>query len=60
VFDIALLGPTGDVVTSTFAIGENDEGAQLRIVGYRFASGDYRLRVSYVGSGEFERVLHVP
>jgi hypothetical protein len=60
VFDIALLGPAGDVVTNLYELGENDQGVRIRIVGNRFTPGDYRLRVSYLGSGEFERVLHVP
>jgi hypothetical protein len=60
VFDIAVLGPAGDIVTNLYELGENDQGVRIRILGNRFTPGDYSLRVSYVGSGEFERVLHVP
>jgi len=61
VFDIALLGPAGDVVTTFYQSAEDAQGAvNVRIVGFRLAPGAYRVRVSYLGSGEFERVLHVP
>ena len=60
VFNIELLGPTGDVVTDSYGLSDTPTGVHVSLVGFRFAPGDYRVRVSYLGSGEFERVLHVP
>jgi hypothetical protein len=60
VFDIELLGPTGDVVTDSYRTTDTTGGSHVSLVGYRFTPGDYRVHVSYLGSGDFERVLHVP
>jgi hypothetical protein len=59
-FNIELLGPNGDVVTDSYTTTDTDNGTHLSLLGFRVAPGDYRVHVTYVGSGEFERVLHVP
>ena len=60
VFNIELLGPTGDIVTDSYEISENQQVVQLCLLGYRFTPGDYDVRVTYIGRGEFDRVLHIP
>jgi hypothetical protein len=59
-FNIELLGPTGDVVTDSYTTTDTNNGAHVSLLGFRFAPGDYHVHVTYLGSGEFDRVLHVP
>jgi hypothetical protein len=60
VFNIELLDPTGNIVTVSYETTENQQGVHVLFIGYRSGPGDYHLHVTYVGGGEFDRVLNVP
>lgn len=60
-FAYYLIDPNGDIVSGASSFNEDLRGGHLHFVGFRSGhAGDYTLRVSYVGAGQFERVLHVP
>ena len=65
-FNIELIGPDGASMGGNGAGSASDNltGTRIQIGLYwpRSAApaGDYRLRVTYEGLGEFERVLHIP
>jgi hypothetical protein len=40
VFNIELLDPSGDVVTSSYGTSDTGNGAHVSLLGYRFAPGD--------------------
>ena len=61
VFTIELLGPNGEIVGGSSGGSSNERDVQhLRMLGYRSASGDYHIHASYLGYGEFDRVIRVP
>jgi hypothetical protein len=65
-FNIELIGPDGVSVggNSPGNAADNLTGTRIQIGLYwprsSVGSGDYRLRVTYEGLGEFDRVLHIP
>ena len=66
VFNIELIGPDGVSMGGNSPGGESDNptGTDIKISldwpRSALGPGDYRLRVTYEGLGEFERVVHVP
>jgi hypothetical protein len=60
VFNIELLDPTGSIANGSYSTGEDQQGVHIQFLGYRFGPGGYHLHVTYLGSGEFDRVLTVP
>ena len=61
VFTIELLDPTGNIIGGGYGdMSEDQHGVHILLLGYRVGPGDYHLHVSYLGSGEFDRVLHIP
>ncbi|GAC1472112.1 MAG: hypothetical protein PVS3B2_01640 [Candidatus Dormibacteraceae bacterium] len=60
VFTIHLLDATGDIVTSSYQTSGKDEGVRARLLGKRLKPGEYHVHVTYVGYGEFDRVIRVP
>jgi hypothetical protein len=60
-FTYDLIDPNGEVISGGSSISEDLGAEHLHLVGFRLNhGGNYTLRFTYVGSGEFERVLHVP
>lgn len=65
-FNIELIGPDGASMGGNGAGNASDNLTGTRIqIGLYWprsgpAAGDYRLRVTYEGLGEFDRVLHIP
>ncbi|MDQ6722605.1 MAG: hypothetical protein M3003_17685 [Candidatus Dormibacteraeota bacterium] len=59
-FSIELVGPNGEFASASYLTSEDLQGVHVHFLGYRFAPGEYHLHVSYLGSGDFERVLSVP
>ena len=60
VFSIELVDRYGVVVSGGYGLTEDQQGVKLSFLGYRQGPGNYTLRVSYLGGGYFERILHVP
>lgn len=61
VFTMLLLGPNGEIVNGNGAgPPPNEQGVHLHVVAYRLTPGEYHLRATYVGYGEFDRVIRVP
>ncbi len=59
VLTIDLLAPTGELVTISYEVTQDQGGVHILFFGYRVAAGDYRVHISYRGS-ESESVLTVP
>jgi hypothetical protein len=61
-FNIDLIDPDGQVINGSSSMSSDLLGRTLiHFNGFRLgASGRYVLRVSYVGAGQFERVLTIP
>lgn len=59
-FSVDLAAPNGDSADGGLAETEDFGGVHLRFTGYRTGPGQYRFHVSYLGEGEFARVLSVP
>jgi hypothetical protein len=61
-FNIDLIDPNGQVINGSSSMSDDLLGrTQIHFNGFRLgASGRYVLRVSYVGAGQFERVLTIP
>jgi hypothetical protein len=61
-FNIDLIDPNGQVINGSSSMNDDLLGrTQIHFIGFRLgASGRYVLRVSYVGAGQFERVLTIP
>jgi hypothetical protein len=61
VFTADLIDPTGQLIGGIGSSTSNGGPVHIRLVGYRLSGGgDYVLRIKYVGSGGFERVLKIP
>ena len=60
VFDIELLAPSGEMVNDTYWSSDDAQGVELHVLGHRLTPGDYHVHVSYIGFGEFDRVVHIP
>jgi hypothetical protein len=61
-FNIDLIDPNGQVINGSSSMSDDLLGRTLiHFNGFRLgASGRYVLRVSYIGAGQFERVLTIP
>jgi hypothetical protein len=59
VFTIELLSPSGEVANGSYQLVDYQNGVHILFLGYRVASGEYRLHISYQGS-EFDRTLTIP
>jgi hypothetical protein len=61
-FNMDLIDPNGQVIDGSSSMNDDLFGrVQIHFNGFRLnASGRYVLRVSYVGAGQFERVLTIP
>jgi hypothetical protein len=61
-FNIDLIDPNGQVISGGLSMSDDLLGrTQIHFNGFRLgAQGRYVLRVSYVGAGQFERVLTTP
>jgi hypothetical protein len=62
VFTLELLGPNGEIAGggAGWRSSSNDPALHMYLLGYRFAPGEYHLHATYVGYGEFDRVIRVP
>jgi hypothetical protein len=66
VFTADLIDPTGQSIGGQQSSGQSGTSQNIgpihiRLLGYRFVGGgSYVIRIKYVGSGEFERVLKIP
>jgi hypothetical protein len=62
VFTLELLGPNGEIAGggAGWRSTSNDLALHMYLLGYRFAPGEYHLHATYVGYGEFDRVIRVP
>ena len=61
VLTIQVLGPDGELANGNGpGSPPNEKGVHLHVYGYRFMPGDYHVHVTYVGYGEFDRVIRVP
>jgi hypothetical protein len=59
-FTYDLIDPDGEVISGGSSISEDLGAEHLHFVGFRLNhGGNYTLRFTYVGSGGFERVLHI-
>jgi hypothetical protein len=61
VFTLELLGPNGEIAGggAGWRSTSNDPALHMYLIGYRFAPGEYHLHATYVGYGEFDRVIRV-
>jgi hypothetical protein len=61
-FNIELIDPNGQIIDGSSTMSYDLLGrTQIHFKGFRLgAQGRYVLRVSYVGAGQFERVLTIP
>jgi hypothetical protein len=62
VFTIELFGPNGERVGGGggWHGSSNDKALHMYLQGYRFAPGEYHIHATYLGYGEFDRVIRVP
>lgn len=60
VFTIEMLGPNGEQVNGNGGTFPNEQGVHLHVFGYRLRPGEYHIHATYVGYGEFDRVIRVP
>jgi hypothetical protein len=62
VFTIELLGPNGERVGggAGWRGSSNDPSLHMYLLGYRFMPGEYHVHATYVGYGEFDRVIRIP
>jgi hypothetical protein len=62
VFTIELLGPNGERVGggAGWRGSSNDPSLRMYLLGYRFMPGEYHVHATYVGYGEFDRVIRIP
>jgi hypothetical protein len=59
-FTIEMLGPNGEQVNGNGGRFPNEQGVHLHVFGYRLRPGGYHIHATYVGYGEFDRVIQVP
>ena len=59
VFELALVDPGGNIVTSSWSFNTDPGGTVVHLVGFRDLAGPYKLRVVYLGD-VLERTLQVP
>lgn len=60
-FTIMVLGPHGELANGNGpGAPPNEQGVHLHVYGYRFGPGEYRIHATYLGYGEFDRVIRVP
>jgi len=60
-FTIMVLGPNGEWANGNGpGAPPNEQGVHLHVYGYRFGPGEYHIHATYVGYGEFDRVIRVP
>jgi hypothetical protein len=58
---IMVLGPNGEWANGNApGAPPNEKGVHLHVYGYRFGPGEYHIHATYVGYGEFDRVMRVP
>jgi hypothetical protein len=59
VFTIELLSPSGEVVTASYQLVDDQDGVHIVFLGYRLSGGPYHLHISYRGI-DSDRTLMVP
>jgi hypothetical protein len=60
-FRMDLIDPNGQVISGSGSMSEDPSGVHVSLLGFRLGGGgNYVLRVSYAGFGEFERTLTIP
>lgn len=56
-----ILGPNGEIVNGNGpGSPPNEQGVHLHLYGYRLMPGEYHVHVTYLGYGEFDRVIRIP
>ena len=56
-----ILGPNGEIVNGNGpGSPPNEQSVHLHLYGYRLMPGEYHVRVTYLGYGEFDRGIRIP
>jgi hypothetical protein len=60
-FTIIVFGPNGEWANGNGpGAPSNEQGVHVHVYGYRFGPGEYHIHATYLGYGEFDRVIRVP